>query len=76
MKTLQYCYILLNNFNLIKDVFKLNKMFMKIVIMLLLININQKVKVLNLFNCAADVFIIKLHKQFEVLSQKRFNIIN
>ena len=76
MKTLQYCCTLLNNFNLIKDVFELSKMFMNVVITLLLISIDQKVKVLSLFNHAADAFIIKLHKQLEAFCQKRLDIMN
>jgi len=76
IKTLQCCCTFLNNFNLIKDVFELNKMFMNVVITLLLISINQKVKVLSLFNCIANAFIIKLHKQFEALHQKRLDIMN
>jgi hypothetical protein len=68
MKTSQYYHTLLNNFDLIKDVFKLSKMFMNVVIMLLLISIDQKVKVLSSFNCVADAFIIKLHEQLEALS--------
>ncbi len=76
MKTLQYCCTFLNNFNLIKDVFESSKMFMNVVITLLLISIDQKVKMLSSFNCAADVFIIKLHKQFEALCQKKLNIMN
>jgi len=76
MKTLQYCYTLLNSFNLIKDVFKLSKMFINVVITLLLISIDQKVKVLSSFNCVANAFIIKLHKQFEALHQKKLDIMN
>ena len=76
MKTLQYCCTLLNNFNLIKDVFESSKIFMNVVITLLLISIDQKVKMLSSFNCAADVFIIKLHKQFEALCQKKLDIMN
>jgi len=49
MKTLQYCCTFLNNFNLIKDVFESSKTFMNVVITLLLINIDQKVKVLSSF---------------------------
>ncbi len=76
MKILQYCCTLSNSFNLIKDVFKLSKMFMNVVITLLLISIDQKVKVLSSFNCAADAFIIKLHEQLEVLCRKRLDIMN
>jgi len=76
MKTLQYCCTLLNNFNLIKDVFELSKTFMNVVITLLLININQNVKVLNSFNRVANAFIIKLHKQFKALCQKKLDIMN
>jgi len=76
MKTLQYCCTFLNNFNLIKDVFESSKTFMNVVITLLLINIDQKVKVLSSFNCVADAFIIKLHEQFEALHQKRLDIMN
>jgi len=49
---------------------------MNVVITLLLISINQKVKVLSSFNCAANAFIIKLHEQFEALRQKKLNIMN
>jgi len=49
---------------------------MNVVITLLLININQKVKVLSSFNYAADAFIIKLHEQFKALCQKRLDIMN
>ncbi len=76
MKILQYYCTLSNNFNLIKDIFELSKIFMNVVITLLLINIDQKVKVLDSFNCAADTFIIKLHEQFETLHQKRLDIMN
>jgi len=76
MKILQYCYTFSNNFDLIKDVFELSKMFMNVVITLLLISINQKVKVLSSSNCVADAFIIKLHEQFEALHQKRLDITN
>jgi len=76
MKTLQYYCTLSNNFNLIKDVFELSKMFMNVVITLLLISIDQKVKVLSSFNCAADAFIIKLHEQLEAFCQKRLDITN
>ncbi len=76
MKTLQYCHTFSNNFDLIKDIFKSSKMFMNVVITLLLISIDQKVKVLNSFNRAADAFIIKLHKQFEAFCQKKLDITN
>jgi len=76
MKTLQYCCTLSNNFNLIKDVFELSKMFMNVVITLLLISIDQKVKVLSSFNRVANAFIIKLHEQFEALCQKKLDIMN
>ncbi len=76
MKTLQYYHTLSNSFNLIKDVFELSKMFMNVIITLLLISIDQKVKVLSSFNCVADAFIIKLHKQFEALCQKKLDITN
>jgi len=76
MKTLQYCHTLSNNFDLIKDVFESSKMFMNVVITLLLISIDQKVKVLNSSNCVADAFIIKLHEQFEALCQKSLDITN
>ena len=49
---------------------------MNVVITLLLINIDQKVKVLSSFNCAVDTFIIKLHEQFKALHQKRLDIMN
>jgi len=76
MKILQYYYTLSNNFNLIKDVFELSKIFMNVIITLLLISIDQKVKVLSSFNYAADAFIIKLHEQFEALYQKKLDIMN
>ncbi len=76
MKTLQYYYTFLNNFDLIKDVFELSKIFMNVVITLLLISIDQKVKVLSSFNCVADAFIIKLHERFKALCQKKLDIMN
>ncbi len=73
---MQYLQNLFNNFDLIKKLFKIEKTLMNIIITMLLLKLNKKVKVLSSFNNTADTFILKLNEQFQWLKNKDIILIN
>jgi len=62
MSIMQYLQNLSNDFDFIKKLFKIEKTLMNVIITMLLLKLNKKVKMLNSFNNTADTFILKLNK--------------
>ncbi len=76
MLIMQYLQNLSNNFNLIKKFFEIKKTLMNVIITMLLLKLNKKVKVLSLFNNTADTFILKLNEQLQRLKNKDIILMN
>jgi len=76
MLIMQYFQNLLNDFDLIKKLFEIEKTLMNVVITMLLLKLSKKVKVLNSFNNTADTFILKLNEQLQQLKNKDIILIN
>jgi len=76
MLIMQYFQNLLNNFDLIKKLFEIEKTLMNVIITMLLLKLSKKVKVLNSFNNTADTFILKLNEQLQRLKNKDIILIN
>jgi len=70
MLIMQYFQNLLNDFDLIKKLFEIEKTLMNVIITMLLLKLSKKVKVLSLFNNTADTFILKLNEQLQRLKNK------
>ncbi len=49
---------------------------MNIVIIMLLLKLNKKIKVLNSFNNTVNTFVLKLNEQFQRLKNKDINLTN
>ncbi len=73
---MQYFQNLLNDFDLIKKLFEIEKTLMNVIITMLLLKLSKKVKVLNSFNNTADTFILKLNEQLQRLKNKDIILIN
>jgi hypothetical protein len=65
MLIMQYFQNLSNDFDLIKKLFEIEKTLMNVIITMLLLKLNKKVKVLNSFNNTADTFVLKLNEQLQ-----------
>jgi len=76
MLIMQYFQNLLNDFDLIKKLFEIEKTLMNVVITMLLLKLSKKVKVQNSFNNTADTFILKLNEQLQQLKNKDIILIN
>ncbi len=76
MLIMQYLQNLSNDFNLIKKFFEIKKTLMNVIITMLLLKLNKKVKVLSLFNNTADTFILKLNEQLQRLKNKDIILMN
>jgi len=76
MLIMQYFQNLLNDFDLIKKLFEIEKTLMNVIITMLLLKLSKKVKVLNSFNNTADTFILKLNEQLQRLKNKDIILIN
>jgi len=76
MSIMQYFQNLSNNFDLIKKLFEIEKILMNIIITMLLLKLNKKVKVLNSFNNTTDIFILKLNEQLQQLKNKDIILMN
>ncbi len=73
---MQYFQNLLNDFDLIKKLFEIEKTLMNVIITMLLLKLSKKVKVLSSFNNTADTFILKLNEQLQRLKNKDIILIN
>ncbi len=76
MLIMQYLQKLFNDFNLIKRFFKTEKTLMNVVITMLLLKLDKKVKVLSSINNTANTFVLKLNEQFQRLKNKDINLTN
>jgi len=76
MLIMQYFQNLLNDFDLIKKLFEIEKTLMNVIITMLLLKLSKKVKVLSSFNNTADTFILKLNEQLQRLKNKDIILIN
>ncbi len=59
-----------------KRLFKTEKIMMNVVIIMLLLKLNKKVKVLSSFNNTANTFVLKLNEQLQLLKNKDINLTN
>ena len=76
MSIMQYFQNLLNDFDLIKKLFEIENTLINVVITMLLLKLNKKVKVLSSFNNTADTFILKLNEQLQRLKNKDIILMN
>jgi len=65
MSIMQYLQNLSNDFDFIKKLFEIEKTLMNVIITMLLLKLNKKVKMLSSFNNTADTFIFKLNEQLQ-----------